>query len=121
YDLRRDTLAGSWPFHQAFRSSRSLLPTKLPPFPRLLQLPVALGVDLLSPPRQHVLRSEVADGAIQPNVVVMLDVALHQSPRIFQRQRRSRPDALPPERFVPAFDLSVRLGIVRRGSDVGHA
>jgi hypothetical protein len=54
-------VSGNWPFHHAFLSSRSLLPTKLPPFPRLLQLPVALGVDLLLPPRQHVLRSEVAD------------------------------------------------------------
>jgi len=42
----------------------------------------------------------------------MLDVALHQTPCIVQRQRRSRPDALSPERFVPAFDLSVRLRIV---------
>jgi hypothetical protein len=32
-----------------------------------------------------------------------------------------RPNALSFERFVPAFDLSVRLGIVRRGSDVRHA
>jgi len=42
----------------------------------------------------------------------MLDVALHQTPCIVQRQRRSRPDALSLERFVPAFDLSVRLRIV---------
>jgi len=38
---------------------------------------------------------DVANRTVQANVVVMLDVALHQSPRIFQRQRRSRPDALP--------------------------
>ena len=46
----------------------------------------------------------------------MLDVALHQTPRIVQRQWRSRPDALSLERFVPAFDLSVRLRIVGRSS-----
>lgn len=51
----------------------------------------------------------------------MLDVALYQTPRIVQRQWRSRPDALSFERFVPAFDLSVRLRIVGRSSDVGHA
>jgi len=45
----------------AFPSSRALLPTELPPFLRLRQLPVALGVDLLLPPRQHVLRSDVAE------------------------------------------------------------
>jgi hypothetical protein len=42
----------------------------------------------------------------------MLDVALHEMPRIVQRQRRSRPDALSLERFVPTFDLAVRLRIV---------
>jgi len=64
---------------------------------------------------------DVPNRAVQANVVVMLDVALHQTPRIFQRQWRSRPDALSFERFVPAFDLSVRLRIVGRGSDVRHA
>jgi hypothetical protein len=32
----------------------------------------------------------------------MLDVALNQPTRIFQGERRSRPDVLPFERFVPA-------------------
>src|SRR5205823_11595326 len=52
---------------------------------------------------------------------VTLDVALHQTPGIVQRQRRSRPDALSLERFVPAFDLSDRLRIVGRGPDVCRA
>jgi len=51
----------------------------------------------------------------------MPDVAFYQAPLIVQRQWRSRPDALSFERFVPTFDFSVRLGIVGRGSDVGHA
>jgi hypothetical protein len=34
----------------------------------------------------------------------MIDVALHQTPRIVQRQWRSRPDALSFERFVSAPD-----------------
>ena len=51
----------------------------------------------------------------------MLDIALHQTSRIVQRQWRSRPNALSFERFVSTFDFSVRLGIVGRRSDVGHA
>jgi len=57
---------------------------------------------------------------VQADIVVMFHVALHQPLRI-SRRRRSRPDALFLERFVPAFDLSVRLGIVGRSSDMGHA
>ena len=72
--------------------------------PRLLQLPVALRVDLLLTPGEHVLRRDVANGAVQADIVVMFHVALHQPPRILQRQRRSRPDALSFERFVPTFD-----------------
>ena len=101
--------------------SRSLLSANLPLFSRHLQLPIPLGVDLPLTPGEHVLRGDVANRAVQANIVVMLDVALHQTPRIVQRQWRSRPDALSLERFVPTFDFSVRLGILRRGSDVRHA
>ncbi len=62
-------------------------------------------MDFILTPGEPVLRR-----AVQADVVVMLDVALYQTPRVFQRQGRSRPDALSFERFVPAFDLSVRLG-----------
>ena len=71
-----------------FVLSRSLAPTNLPLFPDRLQLPISLCVDLLLPPRQHVLRRDAADGAVQADGVVMLDVTLHQTPCIFQRQRR---------------------------------
>ena len=64
---------------------------------------------------------DVADGTVQADLVVMLDVPLHQTLCIFQRQRRSRPDALSFERFAPPFDLAVRLRVERRGSDVRHA
>ena len=46
-------------------------------------------------PGEHVLRRDEADGAVQTDVVVMLYLALNQTPRIFQRQRRSGTDALP--------------------------
>src|SRR5690349_10698444 len=86
---------------------------------RLLQLPAAFRVDLLLTAGEHVLRRDVANGTVQADIVVMFHVALHQPTRILQRQRGSRPDALSYERFVPTFNFSVRLGIVRRGSDVG--
>ena len=102
------------------QTSSGLLATNLPLLPRLLQLPVALCMDLLLTAGEHVLRRDVANGTIPADVVVMLDIALHQTPRSVQRQWRSRPDALSFERFVPTFDFSVRLGIVGRSSDVGH-
>src|SRR5207244_7347305 len=82
-------------------SSRGLLPTNLTLFSRLLQLPISLSMDLLLAAGEHVLRCDVANGTVQADIVVMSNVALHQPPRILQRQRRSRPDALSLERFVP--------------------
>src|SRR5215469_5202003 len=76
---------------------------------------------LLLPLGEHVFRRDVADSAVKAGGIVMLDVALNQMPCIFRRQWRSRPDALSFKRFVPSFDFSIRLGIVGRSSDVGHA
>ncbi len=45
---------------RAHRRSSGLLAPNLPLLPRRLHLPVALGVDLLPPPRQQVLRRDVA-------------------------------------------------------------
>jgi hypothetical protein len=98
-----------------------LLATNLPLLPRRLQLPIPLGLDLLLMPGEHVLRRDTAGGSLQADVGVMLDETLHQTPRIFQRQRRARPNVLSFERFVPTFDSSVRLRVERRSSDVRHA
>src|ERR1035438_8867606 len=73
-------------------------------------------MDRLLTPGEHLFRRDVADGTVQADVVVMLDVALPQTPRIVQRQWRSGPDAFSFERLVPRFDFSVRLGIVGRSS-----
>src|SRR6516162_9936447 len=108
---------GSNPFHP----SRGLLATNLPVFPRRLQLSVPLGLNLLLMPGEHVLRRDVSDGAVQTHVVVMLYVTLHQTKRIFERQRRPGPNALPFEGFVPTFDLAVRLRVIRRSPHVRHA
>lgn len=92
-------------------ASGGFLPPDLPLFPSCLQLSISLGLDLMLTPGQHVLRRDVADRTVQACVVVMLDVALQQAPRIFQRQWRSWPDALSFERFVSAFVLIARLRI----------
>jgi hypothetical protein len=72
-----------------------LLAAILPLLPRRLQLPIPLDLNLLLMPGEHVLRRDVADGAVQTDVVVMVYVTLNQTPCIFQRQRGSRSDALP--------------------------
>ena len=76
-------------------SSRGLLAVTLALLSGGFQLAVAFRVDFLLTPRQHVLRRDVAGGTVQADVVVMLHVALDQTPRIFQRQRRARANALP--------------------------
>src|SRR3979490_708427 len=60
----------------------SLLPTNLPLSSCHLQLPVPLSMDLLLTPGEHVLRRDVADCTIQANIVVVLDAALPQTPRM---------------------------------------
>jgi hypothetical protein len=62
-------------------------------FPRRLRLPITLILNLLLPPGEHVLRRDVANGAVQTNVVVMLYITLKHPPGIFERQRRARADA----------------------------
>jgi hypothetical protein len=46
------------------------------------QLAVALSVDLHLSPRKHIVGRHVAGGTVQADVVVMLDVSLHQAQRI---------------------------------------
>ena len=53
--------------------------------PRRLQLPVALRVDLLLPPAQHVFRRDVASGAVQAHVVVVVHVTGYETPGIIER------------------------------------
>jgi len=67
--------------HGGICTSSGSLATNLPLLPRRLQFPVALRVDLRLTPVEHVFRRDVADRAVQADVVVMLDVALHQNPR----------------------------------------
>ena len=84
--------------------SRGRLATNLPLLPRRLQLSISVGVDLLLTPGEHVLRRDVADRTVQADVVVMLDVALHQTPRIFQRLCQCWCAATGCSKPVPFFD-----------------
>src|SRR5450759_1122448 len=59
--------------------------------------------------------------AVQADLIIVIRILLNQALRVFQRQWRSLPNAFPFQRLVPALQLSVRLWIVRRGSDVRHA
>ena len=62
-------------------SSRGLLPTNLPLFSCLLQLPYSHSMDLVLTPVEYVLRRDEANGTVQADIVVMLHVALQQPPR----------------------------------------
>jgi hypothetical protein len=86
--MRKDLQTG-----KRFVSYRSLAAV-LPLFPRRLQFPIPLGVNLLRMPGEHVLRRDVADGAVQTHVVAMLDVTFNETPRIFERQRGAGADAI---------------------------
>jgi hypothetical protein len=59
-----------------------LLAAMLPLFPGRFQFPISLGLNLLLMSGEHVFWRDIADGAVQTLVVVMLDVTLDQTPRI---------------------------------------
>jgi hypothetical protein len=48
---------------------------------------------------------ELVNRTDQANVVVMNDVALHQTARIVHRQRHTGPDALAFDRLIPALQF----------------
>jgi hypothetical protein len=75
---------------------RGPLTAILPLLPSRLQLPIPLGVNLLLAPGTHVLRRDVPDGAVQTEVVVMLQVTFNEAPGIFKR----RSVILTDERFL---------------------
>ena len=97
------------------------LPDEFTAFAGLGQLAIAGLENRLSPAIEHVLGSDVADGAVQANGVVAFDIIGDHAAGIFQRQRRLAADAIALEGTMEAFDLAIALGIVRRGLDVGHA
>src|SRR5581483_11744798 len=90
-------------------------------FASLGELAVALVKDLLVAAVELDLGGDVADGAVQANGVVMGDVVRDDPSRVVDRERYQDTNALAFDGFVPAFDFTVALGIIRRGLDVSHA
>jgi len=87
----------------AVRASSSLLATNLPLLPASRLAPRGSPAAA----RRYVLRRDVAYGPVLTDVVVTLDVILHQSPPTIERQWRSRPDA-------PSFSTSPVTGMTSR-------
>src|SRR5438876_10003647 len=99
---------------------RCLLPAKLPLPSSLFQFAIAGSMDLSLTSGDHILRGHVTDRAMQAHGVVAIHLALNQAPGILQGQRCQWPDTLACKRFVPAFELSIRLWVKRRGPHVRH-
>ena len=85
------------------------------------QFPPAVGHDGFSAAFESVFRRDAADGAVQPQVVVIRHKIGHDSPSIFQAQWRAGTDAVALQRRMPALLFAVRLRVERRGPDMGHA
>ncbi len=85
------------------------------------ELAIALRPDFLLPTFEHGLGSDVAQGAVQADGVVVLEVTADQAASILERKRAAGTKALGFERLMPAFDLAVGLRVERRSPDVGHA
>src|SRR5450631_2391578 len=51
----------------------------------------------------------------------MRDVIGGETARVVERQRHHEADTLALDGLVKTFDLTVRLGVIGRSSDVGHA
>ena len=88
---------------------------------RCFEFAIPFGKDLFVPAFEFGQRRDISDAAVQADFVVMPDILLDESSRLVQRQRRVKPQTLPFDGAMVAFDLAVGLGIVRRRFHVGHA
>jgi len=92
-----------------------------PPLAGGFEFAVAGGEDFLLPTFELVLGRDIAEGGVQADRVVVFDKPDDDPSRVVHGQGRPWADALFLEDAVPAFDLTVTLGVVRRRSGVGHA
>ena len=81
--------------------------------PGLGEFCVTCGKDGHLPAKKFVVGSYIADGRMEANDVVVVDILGCQPASILQAEWSSRPDAVSLERLVPAFDFPVGLGVVR--------
>jgi len=70
------------------------------------------GEDGLVFAEKFVVGSDVADGRVQAHGVVVLDEPGDEAAGLIDIERGAGADAVGFERFVPAFDLTLGLGVV---------
>ena len=75
-------------------------------------------MDLLLFTRQHVARSDLADGTVKATIVVIIDESRDDAFCILERQRALRSNTSALESPVIAFKLSIALGIVKACTNV---
>jgi hypothetical protein len=90
-------------------------------FASLGEFAIAFGVDGLVATFEHVLGCDVADGAVQSEFVILRDVFGNDASCFVEGKRDAGADAVGFDGFVPAFELAVGLGVIGRGTDMGHA
>src|SRR4051812_34051488 len=85
-----------------------------------IELPITSIEDLLVAALEPGLRRHVADRAVQPHGIVVLDIPSRHAQAVLEGEGHARSKAFRFEGMVPAFELPIRLWIVRGGADVGH-
>src|SRR5437879_3047395 len=88
-------------------------------FAGLGELAVTFGMDGGVVAEEFVFGRDVANGAVQPRLVVMSHVIGNKASGVFQGQRHLDADTLAFDGLVIAFELAVGLGIIRRSTDMG--
>jgi len=84
------------------------------------QFVVPGGENLLFPAFELVVGRDVADGAVKPLGVVILNKIGNHLPGIRKGKQAVGPDTLGFQALVPPLDLTVALGIIRRCPDMAH-
>lgn len=93
----------------------------MPPQPSFFELSIPFVEDHLGQAVELVRGRDVADGAVQADMVIVLDIPTHELTGFLQRSGRRGPDTLVLHRPMPALQLPVALGIVRTGPHMGHS
>jgi hypothetical protein len=88
------------------------LAQQLAAFAGLGELAIAVGQDVLVAAVELVLRGDIADGAVQADMVVMGDVIGDDAACVVEGEGDLDADAIALDGFVPTFDFAVGLGIV---------
>ena len=56
-------------------------------FPRLLQFPFAFRLDFRRPSSHHVTGRDIANGTVQPHIVVVVDQPVYHPLRVFEARQ----------------------------------